>query len=55
MTDHPRRTVQIVIPGQAAKVGRVRWTLAHTPQAGNGEANGAGRPPEPGPEPKPPQ
>ena len=38
----PRRTVQIVIAGQAAKVGRVHWTLAHTPQPGTGGTNGTG-------------
>jgi uncharacterized heparinase superfamily protein len=32
----PRRTVQMVIPGKAAKVGRVRWMLTHTPQPGTG-------------------
>jgi len=45
----PRRTVQIVIAGQAAKVGRVRWTLAHTPQPAAAEAK-----PENGKEPEPP-
>jgi uncharacterized heparinase superfamily protein len=29
--DGPRRTAQIVIMGEARKVGRVHWTLAHTP------------------------
>jgi uncharacterized heparinase superfamily protein len=46
----PRRTVQIVVSGQAAKVGRVHWSLAHTPPAGNG----AGAKREPGAEPQPP-
>ena len=30
----PRRTFQIVIVGQARKVGRVAWTLMHTPAPG---------------------
>ena len=30
----PRRTFQIVIVGQARKVGRVAWTLSQTPQPG---------------------
>ena len=30
--DGPRRTVQIVIAGQARKVGRVHWTLRHAAQ-----------------------
>ena len=49
----PRRTVQIVIAGQAAKVGRVRWTLVHTPAQppATGEA---GAKPEPAAEPQPP-
>ena len=29
-----RRAMQIVITGQARKVGRVHWTLSHVPQAG---------------------
>jgi len=29
--DGPRRTLQIVISGQARKVGRVHWTFAHVP------------------------
>jgi uncharacterized heparinase superfamily protein len=27
--DGPRRTVQIVIAGNARKIGRVHWTLRH--------------------------
>jgi uncharacterized heparinase superfamily protein len=50
----PRRTVQIVIAGLAAKVGRVHWTLSHTPQPGANGVNGAARPGERGTEPEPP-
>ena len=42
----PRRTFQIVIIGQARKVGRVHWTLSHTPQAGNNRRGGRGEEPE---------
>jgi uncharacterized heparinase superfamily protein len=44
--DGPRRTFQIVIVGQARKVGRVHWTLSHTPQAGGGRRGGRGEEPE---------
>jgi uncharacterized heparinase superfamily protein len=40
----PRRTVQIVIAGEARQTGRVQWRIAHTPQpatAANGRERGA--------------
>ena len=42
----PRRTFQIVIVGQARKVGRVHWTLSHTPQPGSGRRGPRGEEPE---------
>ena len=42
----PRRTFQIVIVGQARKVGRVHWTLTHTPQPGSGHRGPRGEEPE---------
>ena len=42
----PRRTFQIVIVGQARKVGRVHWTLSHTPQPGSGRRGARGEEPE---------
>jgi uncharacterized heparinase superfamily protein len=44
--DGPRRTFQIVITGQARKVGRVHWTLSHTPQTGAARRSGRGEEPE---------
>jgi uncharacterized heparinase superfamily protein len=41
-----RRTMQIVITGQARKVGRVHWTLSNVPQAG-AAARRSGRGEEP--------
>jgi hypothetical protein len=40
----PRRTAQIVVAGEARRVGRVQWRIAHTPQpapAANGRERGA--------------
>jgi len=42
----PRRTFQIVIVGQARKVGRVAWTLSHTPQPGTSRRGPRGEEPE---------
>jgi uncharacterized heparinase superfamily protein len=42
----PRRTVQIVIVGQARKVGRVAWTLSQTPQPGTARRSPRGEEPE---------
>jgi uncharacterized heparinase superfamily protein len=42
----PRRTFQIVIVGQARKVGRVAWTLTHTPQPGTSRRGPRGEEPE---------
>jgi len=42
----PRRAFQIVITGQARKVGRVHWTLSHTPQAGGTRRAGRGEDPQ---------
>ena len=42
----PRRTFQIVIVGQARKVGRVAWTLSHTPQPGTPRRGPRGEEPE---------
>jgi uncharacterized heparinase superfamily protein len=42
----PRRTFQIVIVGQARKVGRVAWTLSHTPQPGTARRAAHGEEPE---------
>jgi uncharacterized heparinase superfamily protein len=42
----PRRTVQIVIVGEARKVGRVAWTLSHTPQPGTPRRSPRGEEPE---------
>ncbi len=42
----PRRTFQIVIAGQARKVGRVHWTLSHTPQPGVGRRGAREEEPE---------
>jgi len=42
----PRRTFQIVIIGQARKVGRVAWTLAHAPQPGTSRRGPRGEEPE---------
>ena len=42
----PRRTFQIVIVGQARKVGRVHWTLTHTPQPGTSRRGARGEEPE---------
>ena len=39
--DGPRRTVQIVIMGQARKVGRVHWTLSRTPAQSSGTRRGS--------------
>ena len=47
--DGPRRAVQIVIVGQARKVGRVQWTFSHTPPA---DAAPASRPRGRGEEPE---
>jgi uncharacterized heparinase superfamily protein len=44
--DGPRRTAQIVITGQARKVGRVQWTLSHTPQASIPRRSTRGEEPE---------
>jgi uncharacterized heparinase superfamily protein len=44
--DGPRRTVQIVIAGQARKVGRVHWTLGHAAQAGASRSRARGEEPE---------
>jgi uncharacterized heparinase superfamily protein len=42
----PRRTFQIVIVGEARKVGRVAWTLTHTPQPGTVRRSPRGEEPE---------
>jgi len=42
----PRRTFQIVVIGQARKVGRVHWTLTHTPQPGTGRRGPRGEEPQ---------
>jgi len=42
----PRHTFQIVIVGQARKVGRVAWTLSHTPQPGTSRRGPRGEEPE---------
>jgi len=42
----PRRTFQIVIVGEARKVGRVAWTLSQTPQAGAPARRPRGEEPE---------
>jgi uncharacterized heparinase superfamily protein len=42
----PRRTFQLVVIGQARKVGRVHWTLTHTPQPGTGRRGPRGDEPE---------
>ena len=42
----PRRTVQIVIMGQARKVGRVHWTLSHVPQPAGARRSGRGEEPQ---------
>src|SRR5207302_10389193 len=42
----PRRALQIVIVGQARKVGRVHWTLTHTPQPGTSRRGPRGEEPE---------
>ncbi len=42
----PRRTFQIVVVGQARKVGRVHWTLSHSPQPGTGRRGPRGEEPE---------
>ncbi len=34
--DGPRRTVQMVISGQARRVGRVHWTFSHAPDGASG-------------------
>jgi uncharacterized heparinase superfamily protein len=44
--DGPRRTVQMVIVGQARKVGRVQWTFSQVPQPGTGRARVRGEEPE---------
>ncbi len=45
----PRRTVQIVIMGQARNVGRVHWTFTHSPQPGTARRSARGEEPEPPP------
>ena len=42
----PRRTAQIVISGQARKVGRVHWTLSHTPSPAAARSRARGEEPE---------
>jgi uncharacterized heparinase superfamily protein len=42
----PRRAFQIVIVGQARKVGRVHWTLTHAPQPGTSRRGPRGEEPE---------
>jgi uncharacterized heparinase superfamily protein len=42
----PRRTLQIVITGQAREVGRVHWTLSHVPQPGTGRRGPRGEEPD---------
>jgi uncharacterized heparinase superfamily protein len=44
--DGPRRTVQIVIAGQANKVGRVHWTLSQATQGGAPRPKARGEEPE---------
>ncbi|HEY2136950.1 MAG TPA: heparinase II/III family protein [Xanthobacteraceae bacterium] len=44
--DGPRRTFQIVISGQARKVGRVHWTLSHSAQSGGSRNRQRGEEPE---------
>jgi len=45
--DGPRRTVQIVVVGQARKVGRVHWTLSHAqPQTAGARRDDEGEEPE---------
>jgi uncharacterized heparinase superfamily protein len=44
--DGPRRTFQIVITGQARKVGRVHWTLNRAPPSGPDRARAPGEEPE---------
>ncbi len=44
--DGPRRTVQMVIVGQARKVGRVQWTFSLAPQPGAGRSRARGEEPE---------
>jgi uncharacterized heparinase superfamily protein len=43
----PRRTFQIVITGQARKVGRVHWTLSLAPQSGSSSSRRSTRGEEP--------
>jgi uncharacterized heparinase superfamily protein len=45
-TDGPRRTVQIVIYGQARKTASVRWTFAHAERAEPNSRRGAEMEPE---------
>jgi uncharacterized heparinase superfamily protein len=42
----PRRAFQIVITGNARNVGRVHWTLSHTPQPGTSRRGPRGEEPE---------
>ena len=42
----PRRTVQIVVTGQARKVGRVHWTLSQVQQPAGARRSGRGEEPE---------
>ncbi len=45
-TDGPRRTTQIVVYGQARKVGRVRWTFAHIEPTEQSAKRATGEDPE---------